>query len=151
MPARVARRPSRRQTHLDCSHNLKGNDKGNAMNEVLRNVIVRPTYAALCADVAGRIAALIRRKPNEVLDLPTGSTPIGVYAELVRLHREEVLDYSQVTTFNLDEYFPMEPDAPQSYHRFMQGHLFDHVNCANWHVPGGRPRERAQVLSDCQR
>jgi glucosamine-6-phosphate deaminase len=73
------------------------------MSDALRNVAVRPTYAVLCNEVAERIAALIRRKPNAVLGLATGSTPIGVYQELARLHRDEALDFSQVTTFNLDE------------------------------------------------
>ena len=120
------------------------------MNDALRNVVVRPTYAVLCLEVAARIAALIRRKPDAVLGLATGSTPIGVYEELARLHRDEGLDFSRVTTFNLDEYFPMAPDAPQSYRRFMREHLFDHVNCQNWHVPDGRARDRAQVEADCE-
>ena len=97
-----------------------------------------PDYAALCRAVAARIAALVRAKPNAVLGLATGSTPIGVYDELIRLHREADLDFSRVTCFNLDEYFPIEPDAPQSYHRFMREHLFDGINCGNWHLPLGQ-------------
>src|SRR5688572_17998039 len=120
------------------------------MNETLRNVVVRPTYAALCNEVAGHIAALIRRKPNTVLGLATGSTPIGVYNELVRLHSEEGLYFSRVTTFNLNKYFPMESEAPQSYHRFMREHLFDHINCQSWHVPDGKVRDRGQVEADCE-
>ncbi|MDF2440229.1 MAG: glucosamine-6-phosphate deaminase, partial [Abditibacteriota bacterium] len=64
--------------------------------------------------------------------------------------REEGLDFSQVVTFNLDEYFPMLPDAPQSYHRFMRHQLFDHINCVNWHVPDGRPRDVEAVERDCE-
>ncbi len=119
------------------------------MNQSLPNVEVRPTYAALCREVAAQIAALIRRKPNAVLGLATGTTPIGVYEELARLHRAENLDFSRVITFNLDEYFPLAPDAPQSYHRFMHEHLFGHINCQNWHVPDGRKRDRALVEADC--
>ncbi|HEY0073300.1 MAG TPA: glucosamine-6-phosphate deaminase [Abditibacteriaceae bacterium] len=115
----------------------------------LKNVMVRAAYPLICREVAACIADLIRRKPDAVLGLATGSTPIGVYEELARLHRDEELDFSRVTTFNLDEYFPIAPDAPQSYHRFMREHLFDHINCANWHVPDGRQRSVDEVRADC--
>lgn len=116
----------------------------------MSNLHVYHDYTSLCNEAAARIAALVRRKPNAVLGLATGSTPIGVYQELVRLHREENLDFSGVTTFNLDEYYPMEPDAPQSYHRFMREHLFDHINCRNWHVPSGEVRNPEQIETDCR-
>jgi len=93
--------------------------------------------------VAREIAELIRAKQragtNAVLGLATGSTPVGVYAELVRLHREEKLSFANVVTFNLDEYYPLPEDHPQSYHRYMRAHLFDHVDvpAANIHIPGG--------------
>ncbi|MDX1905750.1 MAG: glucosamine-6-phosphate deaminase [Bacteroidia bacterium] len=83
-------------------------------------------------EVAQQIAALIRHKQARgemaVLGLATGSTPTGVYNELVRLHREEGLSFRNVVTFNLDEYFPIQPDALQSYVRFMKEYLFDHVD-----------------------
>jgi glucosamine-6-phosphate deaminase len=85
------------------------------------------------------------------LGLATGSTPIGVYEELVRLHREEGLDFARVTTFNLDEYYPISATAPQSYHRFMREHLFDHINCQNFHIPEGWQRSDEQIHADCQR
>ncbi len=115
----------------------------------MNNLTIRANYVTICAEVAQRIAELIRRKPNAVLGLATGSTPVGVYAELARLHREEELDFSQVTTFNLDEYYPMQRDAPQSYHRFMREQLFDHINCENYHIPDGTPRDLDQVHQDC--
>lgn len=93
--------------------------------------------------VAKEIATLIRRKAeqggNAVLGLATGSTPTGVYAELVRMHREEGLSFQNVITFNLDEYFPMQPHELQSYVRFMNEHLFDHVDIRpeNVHIPDG--------------
>ncbi|RFZ82617.1 glucosamine-6-phosphate deaminase, partial [Mucilaginibacter terrenus] len=93
--------------------------------------------------VAGRIAALIRSRQAAgkpaVLGLATGVTPVGVYAELVRQHREEGLSFSNVITFNLDEYYPMKPDAVQSYVTFMNENLFDHVDIdrANVHIPDG--------------
>lgn len=93
--------------------------------------------------VAGLIAETIRRhngqgKPT-VLGLATGNTPVNVYRELIRLHREEGLDFGRVVTFNLDEYWPMPPDSIQSYHRWMRENFFDHVNvpAANIHIPDG--------------
>jgi glucosamine-6-phosphate deaminase len=74
-----------------------------------------------------------------VLGLPTGSTPIGVYRELIRLHRDEGLDFSHVITFNLDEYYPMAPTSIHSYHRWMRANFFDHVNIPeeNIKIPRG--------------
>ena len=95
------------------------------------------------AAVAAEIAALIRKRAAEgkscVLGLATGSTPTGVYAELVRLHQEQGLSFRNVITFNLDEYFPMQPHEIQSYRRFMREHLFDHVDIKpeNCNVPDG--------------
>jgi glucosamine-6-phosphate deaminase len=89
------------------------------------------------------IENLIREKQSAgmpcVLGLPTGSTPVGVYRELVRLHKEDGLDFSNVVTFNLDEYYPIQQDAVQSYHRFMHENFFDHVNIRpkNIHIPNG--------------
>lgn len=93
--------------------------------------------------VATEIADLIRKRAAEnkscVLGLATGNTPVGVYAELVRMHREEGLSFANVITFNLDEYFPMRPNELQSYVRFMREHLFDHVDIApdSANVPDG--------------
>ena len=93
--------------------------------------------------VAAELADLIKERAaageNCVLGLATGSTPVNVYSELVRMHREEGLSLANVITFNLDEYFPMQPDCLQSYVRFMREHLFDHVDIAeeNIHIPDG--------------
>lgn len=93
--------------------------------------------------VAHEIAAIIRNRANEdkqaILGLATGSSPKKVYAELIRMHREEGLSFKNVVSFNLDEYYPMEPDAVQSYVRFMKEQLFDHIDIPanNWHVPDG--------------
>lgn len=98
--------------------------------------------------VAGEIAALIRQRAEQnrtaVLGLATGSTPQGVYEELVRLQREEGLSFRNVVTFNLDEYWPTQPEEVQSYRRFMREHLFDLIDIdrKNTHVPDGTlPRE----------
>ncbi|MDZ4258403.1 MAG: glucosamine-6-phosphate deaminase [Gemmatimonadales bacterium] len=110
---------------------------------------------ALARAVAGRIADLIRARAAEgrrcVLGLATGSTPVGVYAELVRLHREEGLSFANVETFNLDEYWPMDPDSIHSYHRFMREHLFDLVDLdpARCHVPPGNvPKDEVADVCD---
>lgn len=93
--------------------------------------------------IAGEIASLIRQRQSEgrncVLGLATGSSPVTVYEELVRLHREEGLSFYNVITFNLDEYWPMDPNALQSYHRFMKEHLFGFVDIppGNIHIPDG--------------
>jgi glucosamine-6-phosphate deaminase len=99
--------------------------------------------------VADQIATLIRSREKEnkpcVLGLATGSTPTRVYAELVRMHQEEGLSFKNVHSFNLDEYYPIKPDALQSYVRFMQEHLFNHIDMpkGNIHIPDGTlPKEK---------
>ncbi|MEX2138144.1 MAG: glucosamine-6-phosphate deaminase [Pirellulales bacterium] len=117
---------------------------------------VFPEPREVNAAVADEIALLIRQKAAAgqrcVLGLATGSTPVGVYNELVRLHQDEGLSFANVVTFNLDEYFPMQPLELQSYHRFMHEHLFDRVDIPreNIHIPDGTlPIE--QVHRYCQR
>ena len=106
-------------------------------------VTVHTSSAAASRAVAAEIADLIRQRASEgrhaVLGLATGSTPQAVYEELVRLHREEGLSFHNVVSFNLDEYWPMQPDELQSYRRFMREYLFDHVDIApeNIHIPDG--------------
>ncbi len=98
---------------------------------------------AASAHIARSIALAIRQKQQDgeqiVLGLATGSSPIKVYEELVRMHREEGLSFKNVVTFNLDEYYPMPPEAQQSYVRFMREYLFDHIDIpkANIHIPDG--------------
>ncbi len=105
--------------------------------------------------VANEIATLIRTRQKEnkpcVLGLATGSTPTRVYAELVRMHKEEGLSFKNVHTFNLDEYYPIKPDALQSYVRFMSEHLFSHIDIpkANINIPDGTlPKE--EVADYCR-
>lgn len=98
---------------------------------------------ALARHVASVVAGVIRERnafgQKAVLGLPTGSTPTGVYRELVRMHQEEGLDFSNVVTFNLDEYYGLQRDALQSYHRWMHEQLFDHINVPpeNIRIPDG--------------
>lgn len=97
--------------------------------------------------VAIRIAEIIRAKADAgeqaVLGLATGHTPVNIYTELIRMHRAEGLDFSNVVTFNLDEYWPISHDAIQSYHQWMHENLFKHVNipAENIHVPSGEVSE----------
>ncbi len=106
-------------------------------------VIICRGHRELSSKGASIVASLIRRKPNCVLGLATGSTPIETYRELTRMHREEGLDFSNVTTFNLDEYLGLSPDHPQSYNWFMQENFFKHVNVdpERVHIPDGLARD----------
>ena len=109
------------------------------------DVLIRNTYEDMSICAARIIAALVREKPNAVLGLATGSTPIGTYRELVRMHREEGLDFSSITTFNLDEYLGIGKDLSkpyaedQSYSRFMWEELFRGIEIPleQTHVPDG--------------
>jgi glucosamine-6-phosphate deaminase len=100
------------------------------------HVIIAPDQHALGIYAAGTIADTVRSKPDAVLALPTGLTPRGMYAELVRKHRAEGLDFSHVITFNLDELV-----GPALYRTYMKSEFFDHVNVRteNIHIPDGRP------------
>ncbi len=110
--------------------------------EKIHNVIFDSSIEASKL-VAHEIANLIQRKEalNEpcVLGLATGSSPIKVYEELVRMHKEEGLSFKNVVTFNLDEYYPMDKDNIQSYYYFMHDHLFNHVDILseNVNIPDG--------------
>ena len=118
-------------------------------------VRIMPDHDAIAAEVAARIAVLLRERAalgrRAVLGLATGSTPVGVYRELIRMHRREGLDFSNAVTFNLDEYFPMRPGSLHSYHRYMREHLFDHVNVPleQQHIPRGDIPSHA-VAAHCE-
>ncbi len=105
--------------------------------------VVLDDHLDIARHVAQRIASVIRARNAEgrdaVLGLATGSTPIGVYRELIRMHRDEGLSFQRVVSFNLDEYYPMAPDNIHSYHRFMWENLFSHVDAdrARVHIPDG--------------
>src|SRR6185312_14633468 len=102
-------------------------------------VIVCKNYEAVSRAAAAAVAQVLNEKPNAVLGMATGSTPLGLYQELVRMHRNESLDFSQVTTFNLDEYVGLPVTHEQSYHYFMHENFFKHVNIPrqNIHIPSG--------------
>ena len=91
-------------------------------------VVLKFNYEELSLEAARIVANSIRQNPALRLGLATGSTTIGMYRELVRLHVEGSLDFSRVSTFNLDEYLGISPEHPQSFHHFMTEHFFSHVN-----------------------
>ena len=117
------------------------------------NIYLSPEDGA--KSVAREIADLITHKAKEgkqcVLGLATGSSPIGVYRELIRLHKEEGLSFKNVVTFNLDEYYPMHAETPQSYNHFMREMLFNHVdiNMENVHIPNGDV-SKDRILNFCK-
>ncbi len=121
--------------------------------EKVRILIHRDSEAASSA-LAAEIAELIRQRSSSgeqtVLGLATGSTPVPLYRELIRLHREEGLSFARVTTFNLDEYYGLSRDHPESYYRFMRDQLFDHIDIPERqiHIPDGTVQMEA-VFDHC--
>ncbi|MCH2132794.1 MAG: glucosamine-6-phosphate deaminase [Phycisphaerales bacterium] len=111
----------------------------------------RAVSLAVAAEIAETIRACEQAGRQCVLGLATGSTPLTVYEELVRLHVEDGLSFANVVTFNLDEYFPMQRGELQSYHRFMHENLFDHIDIDsnNIHIPDGSIAE-ADTSAFCQ-
>jgi glucosamine-6-phosphate deaminase len=105
-------------------------------------VVLKRDYDESSLGAALLIASAMRKKPALTLGLATGGTMVGIYKHLVRLHKEEKLDFSRVVTFNLDEYLGLSADHPQSFHHFMQENFFAHVNVAprNVHIPDGTIR-----------
>src|SRR5215204_4605616 len=102
-------------------------------------VVVQKTPTEMATAAAREVANVLNAKPNAVVGLATGSTPLGLYQELVRMHKRGELDFSHVTTFNLDEYVGLPITHAQSYHHFMHENFFSHVNIppANIHIPSG--------------
>jgi glucosamine-6-phosphate deaminase len=102
-------------------------------------IIIKEDALAGSHTAALVVARLVREKPDAVIGLATGGTPLLLYNELIRMHKEEHLDFSRVTTFNLDEYIGLPADHDQSYHRFMQDNFFRHINIRpeNTHIPDG--------------
>ena len=108
--------------------------------------IIFDTYAEMCKAAADYVAEQLANKPDSVLGLATGSTPLGLYDELVRRSRDGVIDFSQVRTFNLDEYYPIRKDDPQSYNYYMQANLFSKVDFLSTRVLDG---EVDDPLEEC--
>jgi glucosamine-6-phosphate deaminase len=121
-------------------------------------VVILPDYDAVSSWAAAYVALTIRsfnpsRERPFVLGLPTGSTPLGMYRELIRLHREGVLSFENVATFNMDEYVGLPEDHPQSYHTFMREHFFRHINILpeNIHIPNGNAPDLERECEEYER
>ncbi len=112
-------------------------------------VIIQPDREKASLIAARIVARALREKPNLVLGLATGNTPLHLYQELIRLHQRENLDFSQVTTFNLDEYVGLPPEHPSSYTSFMLQNLFQHINVPpeRIHIPNGMA---ADIPAECR-
>ena len=106
-------------------------------------LIIEKDYDGLSKSAAKIVSEEIKSKLNTVLGLATGSTPVGLYKELIKLHKEDGLDFSKVTTFNLDEYVGIDKENPNSYHYFMKDNLFDHINIdpKNIFIPDGQAKD----------
>ncbi len=102
-------------------------------------VVIKKDAHQMSLEAAKQVSSLIRLKPDSVIGFATGSTPLGLYNELIRMHKEEGLDFSKVISFNLDEYVGLPPSHPESYHYFMWENLFKHINInpTNVHIPLG--------------
>ena len=111
------------------------------------------SYSKMSKLAAKMVAEQIINKPNTVLGLATGSTPLGMYRELVKLYKKGKLNFSKVTTFNLDEYLGISPDHPQSYHYYMYENFFNHVNIEeeNIHIPKGDTKDSIQECLNYER
>lgn len=132
--------------------NMKTNDDRTGFEKLSTTVFSEISMAI--QSLAGEIASLIRERADKgqtvVMGLATGSTPVPLYRELIRMHREDKLSFENVITFNLDEYYPLEPGHPESYHRFMHEQLFDHIDIPadNIHIPCGNC-SREEVFGKC--
>ena len=112
-------------------------------------LIICNNYEEMSKEAAKLVAGLITLKPDCVLGLATGSTPVGMYENLAKLNKDGEIDFSRVTTYNLDEYYPISPENDQSYRYFMNVNLFDNINIdkKNTYVPNGEtenPKEECE-------
>ena len=113
------------------------------------NINVEQDYQSLSRKAAQIFAQKIKENPTAAFGFATGSSPIGMYKELVRMHKEEGLDFSGITAFNLDEYHPISRESEHSYYYFMQEHLFSHVNInqSKINIPDGTAKD---IEAECR-
>lgn len=116
-------------------------------------IIILDNYEEMCEEVGRRVISLIKAKPDAVLGFATGRTMIGIYEYLVKAYREGRVDFSLVTTFNLDEYLGVLPNDPDSFRYFMNEHLFKHVNIPeeNINIPSSLPEDVAKECEEYER
>ena len=113
-------------------------------------VIIRPDKAVASIQAAKLVADQVRHKPDSVLGLSTGNTPLATYTELIRMHRDDGLDFSNVTTFNLDEYFGLSREHPQSFYSEIHKNFLEHINVREdrAHIPNGESEAPAKTCSE---
>ncbi len=116
-------------------------------------IFITEDYEAMSRKAANMVAGQMNLKTESVLGLATGSTPEGMYKELVSLYKEDDIDFSDITTFNLDEYYKLPTDSEQSYAYYMDQHLFSHVNMAKEriHIPNGISNDVDEVCREYDR
>ena len=112
--------------------------------------VICKTYEEISKAAAEEIASIVKENPKATLGLATGSTPVGMYRELINKYENGELDFSEVTTFNLDEYYPISKDNDQSYDYFMRKNLFDHINISQGktNIPNGNA---ADPIAECEK
>jgi len=110
--------------------------------------VVCDNYEDICHFAADIFSQQLKSKPDSIFGLATGSTPVGLYDELVRRYEAGEIDFSKARSFNLDEYYPIDPGHPQSYAYFMHKHLFDKINLSNFQIPNGAAKD---PVSECLR
>ncbi len=113
-------------------------------------LMIMKNYDEISKVSAEIVAQLIKENPKAILGLATGSTPVGTYKELIRMYRDEGLDFSEIKSFNLDEYVGLEGTHPSSYRYFMDNELFNHINIKkeNTHVPDGKAKDLEQYCKE---
>lgn len=106
-------------------------------------IIITDTYEDMSKKAATIVASQVNLKPNSILGLATGGTPVGMYQELVKMYNDNEVDFSETKTFNLDEYYPIDRDNDQSYYYYMNENLFKHINVSNdnINIPNGKAED----------
>ncbi len=117
------------------------------------DLTVADDYEEMSKKAATIVGDKVKENPGVTLGLATGGTPVGCYENLVDMYKKGELDFSDVTTFNLDEYIGLEPDHPQSYHYYMDENLFDHINLKeeNIHIPNGLAKNPEEECKDYEK
>jgi len=118
----------------------------------MRKIICK-TYEEMSATAAYIVAEQVRTKPQSIIGFATGSTPVGTYKQLRSLYESGYVDFSGVTAFNLDEYYPIKHDNDQSYYYFMRDNLFSHINIKeeNLNIPNGECSDPAKECTEYDR
>ncbi len=115
----------------------------------MMRLIIEENFEEMSKKAALMVASQITLKPDSVLGLATGSTPLGMYSELIKMYRDDEIDFSEVVTFNLDEYYKLDPKNETSYHYYMKNNFFEYINIKkeNINIPNGMTDD---VINSCK-